>query len=207
MRVSSQLRIDGSTLICVCVFVCCDRWPWQWGAVREDGSNSAPARARPTCGCTRRVSAPWPAFIFRAQSYIGMIANVRLISLSSAAGPIWISVRDRTQGTWRHTHTHTHTSHRHQTKILCVMTCKLHMQQTVAVALLWHSVMKKKQPFTNHTHARFFYKFNSRLHHLPRATPGCLYSCLTSLNGGSVFRCRIGTENVVTNYTVTYIQS
>lgn len=75
------------------VCVCCDRWPWQWEAGREDGSNSAPAQARPTCGCTRRVSAPWPAFIFRAQSYIGMIANVQLISLSSAAGPIWISVR------------------------------------------------------------------------------------------------------------------
>lgn len=36
---------------------------------REGGREfiGAPARARPTCGCTRRVSAPWPAFIFRAK--------------------------------------------------------------------------------------------------------------------------------------------
>lgn len=78
-----QLWIDESTeeglwSVCVCVL-------WQMALTvrsRQRGLEySAPARARPTCGCSRRVSTPWPACIFRAQSYIEIIANVGLIAL------------------------------------------------------------------------------------------------------------------------------
>lgn len=169
--------------MCACLYVVTDGLDSE-RAGREDGSSSAPARARPTCGCTGRVSAPWPAFIFRAQSYIGMIANVRLISLSSAAGPIWISVRGSNAGDMTtHTQKRNVSSTPNKNPLCCVMTCTLHMQQAVAVALLWHAVMNKSNPLQT-THTRFLYKCNFWLDHLPRATPGCLYSCHTSLSGG-----------------------
>lgn len=133
----------GAYQCSVCVCVCCNRWPWQWEAGREDGSNSAPARARPTCGCTRRVSAPWPAFIFRAQRYIGMIANVWLICLLSLLflDTNWQSNLNIYEIERQHEDTQVE---KNPTKFVCVVTSKLHMKQKVAV-FLWHSATDKTQ--------------------------------------------------------------
>ena len=185
--------------VCWSVCVCCDRWPWQWEAGREDGSNSAPARARPTCVCTRRLSAPWPACIFRDQSYIGMIANVRLISLSSSAGPIWISGRSnacdmKTRGLGN-------------TKPVASSKNPLcHDSQAAgapggsggASVTVTHVEPHAPEPSTSLT---------------PGCTaqlvlhPLCVYRRLTSSRPGSTIQSRKVMENVAANYMVTHIQS
>lgn len=55
----------------VCVFS--DRRPWRWEAGWQDGVKAV--LHEPTCGCTSRIPAPWPAFVFRALLYWEMMAN------------------------------------------------------------------------------------------------------------------------------------
>lgn len=126
--------VDRSTDQCACVWVVTDGLDSEKQAERT-GVNSAPAWARPTCGCTRRLSAPWPAFIFRAQSYIWLIANVRLISLPSSAGPIWI---------------YNQTGQCEDTK---------DFSPPVFSTLVWLNL--SLHIFIKHTHTRVYQKFNS----------------------------------------------
>lgn len=167
-------------------------------SMQRGRSKSAPARARPTCGCMRRVSAPWPAFIFRAQSYIGMIANVRLISLKRSRTDLNICEIERRQ----HEDTQVEKKKFHQTSILCVAACKVHMQLRV---FLWHSEKDKDQRITLETT------------HTPVSTRSLTSDCTTYLvlhlaafivaihhQMGRRISAQDSDENVMTNYTVTY---
>lgn len=57
--------------VCVCVFS--DRWPWHWEAGWQDGVKAV--LHKPTCGCTSRIPALWPAFVFRDLLYWEMMAK------------------------------------------------------------------------------------------------------------------------------------
>lgn len=118
----------------VLISVCCDRWPWQWEAGREDGVKALLHELGPHLSA--RGESPLPDLHLFLEPKV-ILGSSQMFGLSLFWGQpdrfeyLW----DQTQAAWRYTGRKKKKFH--QTNILCAAACKLHMQQSFTDIQWW----------------------------------------------------------------------